>query len=89
MDNLMLRAGFYCGLSQRSFWFLPMIMKVLEYLKLCGRALIFGDKRYGFICWRSGVQVHGPVSKILIGDDEIENWEKHIDVMVSRFPIMG
>jgi acyl-CoA reductase-like NAD-dependent aldehyde dehydrogenase len=36
------------------------------------------------------VQVHGPgFSKILIGDDEIENWERYINVMVSSISDNG
>ena len=30
------------------------------------------------------VQVHGPgFSKILLGDDEVDNWESHLDLMVD------
>ena len=37
-----------------------------------------------------GVQVHGPgFSKILIGDDEIENWQDYLDVMVSSISENG
>ena len=62
-----------------------------EVLKLCGRALIFGDantvEQYRnnpkFSC-------HGPGwSKVLIGDDEIENWEKYIDLIAASISENG
>src|SRR5579862_150621 len=51
----------------------------------CGRALVFGDESTT-ARWAGNpaVQIHGPGrSKILIGDDCIENWRDHIDVMVD------
>ena len=51
----------------------------------CARSLIFGgtatvDRYRG----NARVQAHGPgFSKILIGDDQIDSWEKHLDVMVD------
>ncbi|HET7219037.1 MAG TPA: aldehyde dehydrogenase family protein, partial [Vicinamibacterales bacterium] len=51
----------------------------------CDRSLIFGgqatvDRYRG----NPKVQAHGPgFSKILLGDDEVDNWEKHLDVMVD------
>jgi acyl-CoA reductase-like NAD-dependent aldehyde dehydrogenase len=54
-------------------------------LDSCGRSLIFGGTatvdRY-----RNNVKVqaHGPgFSKILLGDDEVDNWEKYLDLMVE------
>jgi acyl-CoA reductase-like NAD-dependent aldehyde dehydrogenase len=50
-----------------------------------GRTMIFGgqqtvDRYRG----NPKVQAHGPgFSKILIGDDQIDHWEKHLDVMVD------
>src|SRR6187200_1915602 len=54
-------------------------------LESCGRSLIFGGtptvERYR---GNPRVQAHGPgFSKILIGDDQVDNWEKHLDVMVD------
>ncbi len=49
----------------------------------CHRAMIFGgqptvDKYAG----NPGVQVHGPGwSKIILGEDEADNWEQYLDVM--------
>jgi acyl-CoA reductase-like NAD-dependent aldehyde dehydrogenase len=51
----------------------------------CGRSLIFGgqatvDRYRG----NPKVQAHGPgFSKILLGDDEVDNWEKYLDMMVD------
>ena len=51
----------------------------------CGRSLIFGgtatvDRYRG----NPRVQAHGPgFSKILLGDDQVDQWERHLDVMVE------
>ncbi len=51
----------------------------------CSRSLIFGgtptvDRYRG----NPGVQVHGPgFSKILLGDDKVDEWEKYLDVMAD------
>jgi acyl-CoA reductase-like NAD-dependent aldehyde dehydrogenase len=60
-------------------------------LSQCGRALIFGDKattqQYAN---DSRIQLHGPGwSKILIGEDCIENWRDYLDVMVSSISDNG
>jgi len=57
----------------------------------CGRALIFGDvgtvERYAS---NPGVQVHGPGwSKILIGEDEIDNWPQYVDLIVDSISQNG
>jgi acyl-CoA reductase-like NAD-dependent aldehyde dehydrogenase len=54
-------------------------------LDSCGRSLIFGgtatvDRYRG----NPRVQAHGPgFSKILFGDDQVDDWEKHLDLMVE------
>jgi acyl-CoA reductase-like NAD-dependent aldehyde dehydrogenase len=54
-------------------------------LDSCSRSLIFGgtatvDRYRG----NPKVQAHGPgFSKILLGDDEVDNWEKYLDLMVE------
>ena len=54
-------------------------------LSSCRRAMIFGGPQT--IEQYSGnprVQVHGPgYAKIVIGDDQIDNWEAHLDLMVD------
>src|SRR5438876_8143589 len=54
-------------------------------LDACSRSLIFGgtptvDRYRG----NPRVQAHGPgFSKILFGDDQVDQWEKHLDLMVD------
>lgn len=58
-------------------------------LDSCSRSLIFGgtptvDRYRG----NPRVQAHGPgFSKILLGDDEVDNWEKYLDLMVESVSI--
>ena len=54
-------------------------------LKSCKRSLIFGGlptvEQYK---GNADVQVHGPgFSKILFGDDMVDDWEQHLDLMVD------
>src|SRR5882762_9165014 len=56
-----------------------------EVVRRCGRSMIFGGtatvERYK---GDSRVQVHGPgFSKILLGDDVVDHWEKYIDIMAD------
>jgi acyl-CoA reductase-like NAD-dependent aldehyde dehydrogenase len=58
-------------------------------LEHCTRAMIFGGtatvERYK---GNPRVQAHGPgFSKIILGDDEVDNWEKHLDLMVESIYI--
>jgi acyl-CoA reductase-like NAD-dependent aldehyde dehydrogenase len=54
-------------------------------LDSCGRSLIFGgqptvDRYRG----NPRVQAHGPgFSKILFGDDQVDRWERHLDMLVE------
>jgi acyl-CoA reductase-like NAD-dependent aldehyde dehydrogenase len=54
-------------------------------LEGCGKSLIFGgtatvDRYKG----NPAVQVHGPgFSKILLGDDVVDDWERYLDLMVQ------
>jgi len=60
-------------------------------LNTCGRALIFGDKSTtAQYANNPAIQIHGPGwSKILIGDDCIENWREYVDVMVASISDNG
>lgn len=54
-------------------------------LASCSRSMIFGSaqtvQKYA---GNPGVQVHGPgFSKILLGDDQADHWEKYLDLMVE------
>src|SRR6185295_4539957 len=60
-------------------------------LEHCTRAMIFGGtatvERYK---GNPRVQAHGPgFSKIMLADDEVDNWEKHLDLMVESIYING
>lgn len=62
-----------------------------EVLKSCGRALIFGDKnttqQYAN---NPSIQIHGPgFSKIIVGEDQIENWPQYIDLMAASISDNG
>jgi acyl-CoA reductase-like NAD-dependent aldehyde dehydrogenase len=60
-------------------------------LNTCGRSLIFGDKSTTVqYANNPAIQVHGPGwSKILIGEDCIENWRDYLDVMVASISDNG
>jgi acyl-CoA reductase-like NAD-dependent aldehyde dehydrogenase len=62
-----------------------------EVIKLSGRCLVFGD--VGTVKQHENnpaVQVHGPGwSKIIIGEDEIENWRDYIDVIAGSISDNG
>ncbi len=56
-----------------------------EIVNRCGRAMIFGGPQT-VEQYRGNprIQVHGPgFSKILLGDDCVDDWEKYLDVMVD------
>jgi len=56
-----------------------------EILSRCRRGMIFGDASSTAV-WSNEprIQVHGPgFSKILIGPDLVDDWEKFLDVMIS------
>jgi acyl-CoA reductase-like NAD-dependent aldehyde dehydrogenase len=62
-----------------------------EILRLCQRSIIFGDAGTAG-AWSDDprVEVHGPgYSKIVIGDDCVDDWEKYLDVMVSSIADNG
>ncbi|MEQ1892826.1 MAG: aldehyde dehydrogenase family protein [Planctomycetota bacterium] len=57
----------------------------------CERALLFGDARTT-AAWagKPSVEIHGPGrSKVWIGADEIEHWERHLDVLVQSIAVNG
>jgi acyl-CoA reductase-like NAD-dependent aldehyde dehydrogenase len=56
-----------------------------EILNRCQRGMIFGDANsIGVWANDSRIEVHGPgFSKILIGPDCIDEWEKYLDVIVN------
>ena len=62
-----------------------------EVIKLSGRNLVFGDVNIAKMYENNpAVQVHGPGwSKIIIGEDKIENWKDYIDIIVSSISDNG
>jgi hypothetical protein len=81
----LIQAFIAAGVPAEAFGFYPTDHEGAgEILKLCGRALIFGDKATTQIYANNpSIQVHGPgYSKILIGEDQIERWPEFLDVMV-------
>jgi len=88
----LIQAFIAAGCPAEAFGFYPTDHEGAgEILKSCGRALIFGDKNTtAQYANNPAIQVHGPGwSKILIGDDEIENWRQYIDVMISSIADNG
>jgi hypothetical protein len=62
-----------------------------EILRNCGRGMVFGDVASTKI-WAndSRVEVHGPgYSKIVLGEDEADNWEQYLDVMAASIAENG
>ena len=56
-----------------------------EILRQCGRGMVFGDVASTRL-WQGDprIEIHGPgYSKIVIGEDCIDDWEKYLDVMVA------
>ncbi len=88
----LIQAFIAAGCPAEAFGFYPTDHEgAAEILKSCGRALIFGDKsttdRYA---GNPAIQIHGPgFSKILIGNDEIERWPEHVDLMVASISDNG
>ena len=62
-----------------------------EVMRICGRALVFGDANT-VAQYRDNPKysVHGPgFSKILIGEDCIENWQEHVDLIAASISDNG
>ena len=56
-----------------------------EILRQCGRGMVFGDVSSTRV-WANDprVEVHGPgYSKIVIGEDCVDDWEKYLDAMIA------
>jgi acyl-CoA reductase-like NAD-dependent aldehyde dehydrogenase len=82
----MSQAFFQAGVPREAISIYPGLGDIgAAVLANCPRSLIFGGlptvERYR---GNPGVQVHGPgFSKILLGDDQVDDWEKYLDVMVD------
>ena len=82
----MAEAFFQAGIPREAISVYPGEAEVgAAVLASCDRSLVFGgtptvDRYRG----NPKVQAHGPgFSKILLGDDEVDNWEKYLDLMVD------
>jgi len=88
----LIQAFIAAGVPAEAFGFYPTDHEgAATILNSCGRALVFGDKsttdQYAN---NPAIQIHGPGwSKILIGEDCIENWRDYVDVMVSAISDNG
>ncbi|MSU22582.1 MAG: aldehyde dehydrogenase [Opitutus sp.] len=86
----MTQAFFQAGIPKEAISIYPGAAEVgAAVLTHCPKTLIFGStatvERYH---GNPAVQVHGPgFSKILLGDDEVDNWEKYIDLMATSIAI--
>ena len=60
-------------------------------LQVVDRAMLFGDASIAKMWAKdSRVEVHGPGwSKVILGDDAAENWEKYVDLMVGSIAANG
>ena len=56
-----------------------------EVVRACSRTMLFGGKpTVEAYKGNPGVQVHGPgFSKILLGDDVVDDWEQYVDLMAD------
>jgi acyl-CoA reductase-like NAD-dependent aldehyde dehydrogenase len=73
------------GCPAEAFGFYPTDHEgAAEILRGCGRALVFGDSSTTApYANNPAIQVHGPgLSKILIGEDQIERWPEFLDLMI-------
>src|SRR5882672_3711423 len=88
----LIQAFIAAGCPPEAFGFYPTDHEGAgEILKLCGRALIFGDKNtMAPYANNPAIQLHGPGwSKILLGEDEAGRWRDYIDVMASSISDNG
>src|SRR5438105_8433944 len=80
----MAQAFFQAGIPKQSISIYPGLGDVgAAVLASCPRSLIFGGsatvEQYK---GNPRVQAHGPgFSKIILGDDEVDNWQKYLDIM--------
>jgi acyl-CoA reductase-like NAD-dependent aldehyde dehydrogenase len=88
----LIQAFIAAGVPSEAFGFYPTDHEGAgEILKSCGRALIFGDKNtMAQYANNPSIQLHGPGwSKVLIGEDCIENWREYLDVIIGAISDNG
>ncbi len=88
----LIQAFIAAGCPPEAFGFYPTDHEgAAEVLRGCGRALVFGDSNTTApYANNPAIQVHGPgLSKILIGEDQIERWPEFIDLIVASIADNG
>jgi acyl-CoA reductase-like NAD-dependent aldehyde dehydrogenase len=62
-----------------------------DILRLCGRSMLFGDTSTTDAYKNDPrVEIHGPgFSKVIVGHDQADNWERHLDVIVEAIAANG
>jgi acyl-CoA reductase-like NAD-dependent aldehyde dehydrogenase len=80
------------GAPREAFSFYPTDHAgAAEILRSCGRSLLFGDSSTTSV-WANDprIEIHGPgYSKIIIGEDCVDDWEQYLDVMVASIADNG
>lgn len=80
------------GCPAEAFGFYPTDHEgAAEILKSCGRALLFGDTSTTQLYANNpAIEIHGPgYSKILIGEDQIDQWPQFVDLIISSIADNG
>jgi len=80
------------GAPKEAFCFYPTDHGgAAEILRTCGRGMMFGDASSTGI-WANDhrIEIHGPgYSKVVIGEDCIDDWEKYLDVIIASIADNG
>jgi acyl-CoA reductase-like NAD-dependent aldehyde dehydrogenase len=88
----MAQAFFQAGVPREAISLYPGGAEIgAAVLNNCPRSLIFGGApTVEMYESNPAVQVHGPgFSKILLGDDKVDDWEQHLDLMVDSVLVNG
>ena len=89
----MIQAFIAAGCPAEAFGFYPTDHEGAgEILKGCGRALLFGDAEHNASNTPTipRIEIHGPgYSKILIGEDKVDNWREYLDVIAASIADNG
>lgn len=87
-----IQAFLKAGIPASALGFLPTDHAgASDILRLCGRSMAFGDDRT-MAPYKNDprVEIHGTgYSKIIFGEDQADNWEKHIDMLVESIAANG
>lgn len=88
----MIQAFIAAGMPAEAFGFYPTDHGgASTLLQVVDRAMLFGDASTTK-AWAKDprIELHGPGwSKVILGDDAADNWEKHIDLMIGSIAANG